>query len=51
MNGIHDMGGLTNFGPVQPEENEPAFHEDWQRRVFAMNMSGRSIGRAMRSSG
>jgi nitrile hydratase beta subunit len=39
MNGIHDMGGLTNFGPVQPEENEPAFHEDWQRRVFAMNMA------------
>jgi nitrile hydratase len=39
MNGIHDMGGLTNFGPVQPEENEPVFHEDWERRVFAMNMA------------
>jgi nitrile hydratase beta subunit len=39
MNGIHDMGGLTNFGPVQPEENEPVFHEEWQRRVFVMNMA------------
>ena len=39
MNGIHDMGGLTNFGPVRPEENEPVFHEDWQRRIFAMNIA------------
>lgn len=40
MNGIHDMGGLTNFGPVIPEANEPVFHEEWERRVFAMNMAG-----------
>jgi nitrile hydratase beta subunit len=39
MNGIHDMGGITNFGPVRPEANEPVFHEEWQRRVFAMNMA------------
>jgi nitrile hydratase len=40
MNGIHDMGGLTNFGPVIPEAGEPVFHEEWERRVFAMNMAG-----------
>jgi nitrile hydratase subunit beta len=40
MNGIHDMGGLTNFGPVIPEASEPVFHEEWERRVFAMNMAG-----------
>ena len=40
MNGIHDMGGMTCFGPVLPEENEPVFHSDWERRVFAMNMAG-----------
>lgn len=40
MNGIHDMGGITNFGPVRPETNEPVFHHEWQRRVFGMNMAG-----------
>ncbi len=38
MNSIHDMGGLTNFGPVLHETDEPVFHEDWERRVFAMNL-------------
>jgi nitrile hydratase len=40
MNGIHDMGGITNFGPVRRESNEPVFHEEWERRVFALNMAG-----------
>jgi nitrile hydratase len=40
MNGIHDMGGMTCFGPVLPEHNEPVFHSEWERRVFAMNMAG-----------
>lgn len=35
MDGIHDMGGMDNFGPVVPEQNEPVFHEDWERTVFA----------------
>jgi len=39
MNGVHDLGGLTGFGPVREEENEPVFHEDWQRRVFALNIA------------
>ena len=39
MNGIHDMGGLTNFGPVLHEAREPVFHEEWERRVFAMAVS------------
>jgi nitrile hydratase len=39
MNGIHDLGGLTGFGPVAREADEPVFHEDWQRRVFALNMA------------
>jgi len=37
MNGVHDMGGMDGFGPVQPEENEPVFHEEWEGRVLAMN--------------
>lgn len=39
MNGIHDMGGMTCFGPVQAEENEPLFHADWERRIFALNLA------------
>ena len=38
MNGVHDMGGLTCFGPILREENEPVFHAPWERRVFAMTM-------------
>jgi nitrile hydratase subunit beta len=40
MNGVHDMGGMTCFGPVIREENEPIFHAPWERRVFAMTLGG-----------
>jgi nitrile hydratase len=36
MDGIHDLGGMHGFGRVVPEEGEPVFHADWERRVFAM---------------
>jgi nitrile hydratase beta subunit len=36
MDGIHDMGGMEGFGRVQPDVNEPPFHADWERRVFAL---------------
>lgn len=36
MNGIHDLGGMHGFGPVVAESNEPVFHADWERRVFAL---------------
>jgi nitrile hydratase subunit beta len=39
MNGIHDLGGMTCFGPVRREAGEPIFHADWERRVFAMNLA------------
>jgi nitrile hydratase subunit beta len=39
MNGIHDLGGMTCFGPVQRDDEEPVFHADWERRVFAMNLA------------
>jgi nitrile hydratase subunit beta len=42
MNGAHDMGGMHGFGPVVHEENEPVFHEDWERTVFALNRAIRS---------
>lgn len=34
MNGVHDVGGMQCFGRVVPEENEPVFHAEWEKRVF-----------------
>jgi nitrile hydratase beta subunit len=42
VEGIHDLGGVEGFGPVKPEENEPAFHERWEARVFAINAATRA---------
>ena len=39
MNGVHDMGGMQNFGPVRAEQDEPWFHEPWERRVLAMTLA------------
>jgi nitrile hydratase beta subunit len=45
MNGAHDMGGMHGLGPVDPEPNEPVFHHDWERRVFALNLASGFLGR------
>jgi len=39
MDGVHDLGGMHGFGPVRVEQNEPVFHEPWEGRVFALNMT------------
>ena len=39
MNGIHDMGGMQDMGPIEHEENEPVFHAPWESRVFAMMLA------------
>jgi len=39
MNGVHDMGGMDGFGPIQIEQNEPVFHADWEKRMFALAMT------------
>lgn len=36
MNGIHDVGGMDGFGKIVREENEPKFHEDWERDAFGL---------------
>jgi nitrile hydratase len=38
MNGVHDMGGMTCYGPIVREDNEPIFHAPWERRVFGLTM-------------
>jgi len=39
MNGVHDMGGMHGFGPVEPEVREPVFHAEWERRAFALTLA------------
>jgi nitrile hydratase subunit beta len=34
--GVHDMGGMDGFGKIEPEPNEPPFHQAWEGRVLAM---------------
>lgn len=36
MNSVHDMGGMQGYGPIDIEQNEPVFHDDWERRMFSM---------------
>jgi len=39
MNGAQDMGGKHGFGPVKPELNEPVFHDEWEKRAFALTLA------------
>jgi nitrile hydratase len=39
MNGGQDAGGMMGFGPVAPEPNEPVFHAEWEKRVFALTLA------------
>jgi nitrile hydratase beta subunit len=39
MNGVHDMGGMQNLGPLAPEADEPVFHHAWEGRVHALTVA------------
>jgi nitrile hydratase beta subunit len=36
VDGVHDLGGIDGFGPVEHTDAEPLFAEDWERRVFRL---------------
>jgi nitrile hydratase beta subunit len=44
MDGVHDLGGMQGFGPVQREANEPVFHARWEAEVLAMMRAGGGRG-------
>ena len=44
MDGVHDLGGMQGFGPVEREENEPVFHAAWEAAVLAMMRAGGARG-------
>lgn len=39
MDGVHDLGGKEGHGAIEPDHG-PAFHEDWEAKVFAMLGAG-----------
>ena len=45
MNGVHDLGGMHGFGPVEVEANEPVFHEPWERKIFGLMVT--TMGREL----
>ena len=44
MNGVHDMGGMQGYGPVQPEPHEPVFHAPWERQALALTVAMGATG-------
>jgi nitrile hydratase subunit beta len=45
VNGVHDLGGMHGFGPVEIERDEPVFHHDWERRAFALTLAAGYLGK------
>lgn len=45
MNGVHDMGGMHGFGPIEWEHNEPVFHCRWEARTFALRLACGALGK------
>ena len=43
MNGVHDMGGLECFGPIDVEPDE-LFHADWEKQVLALSLAMGATG-------
>jgi len=37
VDGVHDLGGMHGFGPVEREADEPVFHAPWEAVVLAIN--------------
>jgi nitrile hydratase len=44
MDGVHDLGGMHGFGPVEREANEPVFHGRWEAVMVAVQRAGRAAG-------
>jgi len=45
MNGVHDMGGMQDFGPIRPEKTEPVFHARWEGRLQAIWSALGTVGK------
>jgi nitrile hydratase len=46
MDGIYDLGGVSGFGPVEVERDEPVFHEAWEALGYGIGGLGMNVLRA-----
>ena len=44
MNGPHDLGGQMGFGAIAPEQDEPYFHADWEKRALGVTIAAGAMG-------
>lgn len=44
MDGIHDVGGMDGFGPVDTTEHEDTFHHSWEGITYATFVAGMGSG-------
>jgi nitrile hydratase len=44
MDGVHDLGGMHGFGPVEREPDEPPFHAPWEAVMVAIQRAARLAG-------
>lgn len=44
MDGIHDVGGMDGFGPVETSESDDVFHERWEERTYGAFVAGLGTG-------
>ena len=42
MDGIHDLGGKEGYGPIDVNEIEVPFHEDWEGRIWGISRLARA---------
>lgn len=44
MDGIHDLGGKQGYGPIDVDDDERPFHEDWEGREWGIAQCARTPG-------
>ena len=44
MDGIHDLGGKEGYGPIDVDDDESPFHEDWEGREWGIAQCARTPG-------
>ena len=44
MDGIHDLGGKEGYGPIEVDDDESPFHEDWEGREWGIAQCARTPG-------
>lgn len=44
MNGVHDMGGMHGFGPIDIESGAELFHESWEATVLGLTLAVGALG-------